>query len=140
MERTSAFLSQLSPVVKEAAGNSMSQMRTFVKQAQQPTAQFLGQVGTATGSMLSGTPTPTTYQGGINPGGLLGAVGMKGAASQLQAAMQNPQTAQMLGAGVLGAGVLGLGAAGVAAAMANRRGRKAGQNLGAQLGVNMPPA
>lgn len=144
-DRAAAFLNQVAPVVKNAAGNSMSQMQTFVKQAQQPAAQFLGQVGSATGAMLAGNPVtvgfggpgPTAVAGrAINPGGILGAVGMKDTAAKVQAAMQDPRTTQMVGAGILGAGALGIGAAG--AAVMNKK-RKAGQYLGAQLGVSMPP-
>jgi hypothetical protein len=62
-------------------------------------------------------------------------------AAPIQRMMATPMGSQMLGAGVLGAGVLGLGAVAGVAAMQHQRyqQRKAGQELGAQLGVMMPP-
>lgn len=144
------FLSQVGPAVKAAASNSVEQARTFAVHAGGAASNALQNLGTATGAALSGTPTPTTYYGktnvvaspgGINPGGVLGAVGMKGMASKLQAAYQDPRTAQMIGAGVLGGGALGLTAAAGIGYMQNqrRKDRIAGQKLGAQLGVAMPP-
>jgi hypothetical protein len=137
-DKVAAFLSK----VKANAGTIAGTSGTAAGEA-------LGQIGTATGALLSGMPAPTTYygktnvvasEGGINPGGLLGAVGMKGAAANLQAAYQDPRVAQMIGAGVVGAGALGAAGAGVMAhrAVKGHKARMAGQNLGAQLGVGMP--
>lgn len=167
-DRAAAFLGSMrtaaGPVVQQMgaaaqrAGQSIAQtyqavggqVRNQLSNYAPMGSQLLGQVGTSVGAALSGAPTPTTYygntnvvasQGGINPGGLLGAIGMQNAASKLQAAYQDPRTAQMLGAGALGAGVLGAGALGLAAVKAGKKSkeeRMAGHNLGQQLGVNMP--
>lgn len=140
-DRATEFLSRVSPVIQDAAGNSVSQMSAAARHAQQTAGSFFEQVGTATGAALSGTPTPTTYygktnvvasQGGITPGGILGSVGLKDAASKVQAAYQDPRIAQMIGAGVIGTGALGLGLAGASAvsAITNRqKNRMAGEKL-----------
>lgn len=153
-DRAAAFLSQMGAKLPEAvttaSGAALERMKASGSQMGQAAGQFLGNVGTATGAVLSGKPDPTTYYGktnvvaspgGINPGGLLGSVGMKGAAAKLQAAYQDPRTAQMIGAGVMGAGVLGIGAVAGVPAMQYRRNkmRMAGPALGTQLNALMPP-
>ena len=109
----------------------------------------LGQIGSAVGTAVAGVPgkaqmaqssfghhreiIPPTY-------GLLGAMGLPQAAQNVQVQMLNPQVAQNVGAGVLGAGALGLGATGAAIAYGRKKKKErvAGQNLGSQLGVQMP--
>jgi hypothetical protein len=110
----------------------------------------LGQIGSAVGTAVAGVPGKSQMAqdpwGGhhrqVIPStqGLLGAIGMPQAAQNVQVQMLNPQVAQAVGAGVVGAGALGLGAAGAVIARGNkkRKERLAGQNLGAQLGVQMP--
>jgi hypothetical protein len=109
----------------------------------------LGQIGSAVGTAVAGVPGKAQMSQGpfghyrevIPPThGLLGAMGLPQTAQNVQVQMLNPQVAQNVGAGVVGAGALGLGAAGAAIARGNkkRKARLAGQDLGAQLGVQMP--
>jgi hypothetical protein len=73
-----------------------------------------------------------------NMGAPVGAVsGLQAGGSALNALGQTGRAA--LGAGLLGAGALGLGAIGAAVARKGKqKDRMAGQNLGTQLGVQMP--
>jgi hypothetical protein len=115
-DKTAAFLSQLganvSPALAQVGGK-----------AAQAGASAMGQFG----NQLANMGAPVGAVTGLQTGGAaLNAMGQAGQA--------------MLGAGLLGAGALGLGAAGAAIARGNkqRKERLAGQNLGAQLGVQMP--
>ena len=109
----------------------------------------LGQIGSAVGTAVAGVPGKAQmaqgpfghYREVIPPThGLLGAMGLPQAAQNVQVQMLNPQVARSVGAGVVGAGALGLGAAGAAIARGNKKkkARLAGEDLGAQLGVQMP--
>lgn len=194
-DKVAAYLSQvgttIAPALKEAAANSMQQMRAVAVNTGQSATKFMSaaqpslvatgntvnQTLTATGnaltSMLAGSPggqltsvvqpryrkgsggayVPDTSRGGVPytaalasqlpTTGMLGAMGMPQAALNMQTAMANPNAARALGAGAIGAGILGAGALGVAAANQMRKKEKermAGQDLGAQLGVQMPAA
>lgn len=156
------------PSVSAAAGNSLQQMRSVARHATQSASGFLGQVGTTVGQAVAGSPggeiiataqpryragkggsyvpdagrTGVPYVGALSStlptSGMLGAVGMKDAAARMQTAMQNPANAQAVGAGVVGLGAAGLGIAGSAIMSRKKGGRKAGEDLGRQLGVQMP--
>lgn len=97
--------------------------------------------GTPGGRIFNVDPSGVSSVGAVPPThGMLGAVGMQGAAEKVQAGLMNPQVARSIGAGVLGTAAAGAAAAGVVANRARkaRKARMAGQNLGAQLGVGMP--
>ena len=183
-DRAAAFLSQM----RTAAAPAVQQMGNAAQQAGQSIAQTysrvggqvrnqvanyapmgqqaLGQIGTAVGSALVGTPSQQqvnvipnfTNQFGkvvqsskypyaasvsstLPTGGLLGTVGLNNPIpgtgyTGMQQLLAHPGVAQAVGAGVVGAGALGL----TAAAMQQKgKQRKAGEHLGAQLGVGMPP-
>jgi hypothetical protein len=55
-DKAAAFLSQVAPVVKDAANNSMSQMSAAMRHASGPVRGFVGQVGTQVGTVLAGKP------------------------------------------------------------------------------------
>ena len=114
-DKAAAFLSQMganvSPALAQVGGK-----------AAQAGAATMGQVS----NQLANMGAPVSAVTGLQSGGAaLNAMGQTGQA--------------VLGAGLLGAGALGLGAAGAAVARKSKqKPRVAGQNLGAQLGVQMP--
>lgn len=97
--------------------------------------------GTPEGRVFNVDPSGVNTVGAVPPThGMLGAVGMPGAAERVQAGLMNPQVARSIGAGVLGTAAAGAAAAGVVANRARKahKVRKAGEHLGAQLGAGMP--
>jgi hypothetical protein len=168
-ERAAAFLSniQTSPLAA-AAGNSVQQAKSFVRSAvPQQASQFLQQTGTAVGTQfnptmqaagagIAGMSSRVLQKGanaladagdaafgqGNHPG--LAAQPLLNASNLLHAgstSLENlsPRQQTMLGYGALGAGTLAAGAAAAAISNVGKKKRMAGQNLGAQLGVAMPP-
>lgn len=185
-DRTAAFLGSIGaavpPSVSAAASNSFQQMKAVARHA----GAALGQVGTATGTMLAGKPTaqvksymvPNVYQnkatgqyvqykgttkgkpaavaapymsiprynptvGPAAPGSINTLGGMLNqnfpqVAAPIQRMMATPEGSQILGAGVVGASALGLGLTGAAIMNSRKKDRMAGEELGNQLGVQMP--
>jgi hypothetical protein len=130
-DKVAAFLGQMganvSPALNQVGGKA-AQVGANVAQVGANVLADAGDAAFRQGRLL-GAVTPV----------LSGASNAMHAGSQALGNMgQAGQTA--LGASLLGAGALGLGAAGAAVAYGNkkRKERVAGQNLGAQLGVQMP--
>ena len=126
-DKVALLVSQLSPVMQATGANVAGSGANVLQQG----ANVLAGAGDAA----------------FRRGGVMGNVQppLSGASNMLHSGSQNllnmgPTAQTALGYGVLGAGTLAAGA--TAGAVANqakkKRARVAGQNLGAQLGVQMP--
>lgn len=143
----------LGPTVTAAAGNSFQQMKAFARQT------GLNPVMQTAGADIAGKGS-SVLQSGANiladvgdaaakKSALLGQVTSPfvAASNLMHSGSQafgnlGPRAQTALGYGALGAGTIAAGAAAGAVAQAGinkRKERMAGQNLGAQLGVGMPP-
>ena len=126
-DKVATLISQFSPIM-QAAGANVAGSGANVLQ------------GGA--NILAGAGDAAFRQGGVLGNAMLP---LSGASNLLHSGSQNllnmgPTAQTALGYGVLGAGALATGAtAGAVASQAKKkRSRIAGQNLGAQLGVQMP--
>jgi len=126
-DKVATLVSQLSPVM-QAAGANVAGMGANALQGGSTVLANAGDAAFRQGGVMGNVQPPLT-----------------GASNLLHAGSQNllnmgPNAQTALGYGVLGAGTLTTGA--TAGAVANqakkKRARVAGQNLGAQLGVQMP--
>jgi hypothetical protein len=129
-DKTAAFLSQLGANVSPALGQVGAKAAQVGANVAQGGANVLADAGDAAfrqGRLLGAmTPALSSVSNAMHAGSQ--ALGNMGSAGQVA-----------LGAGLLGAGALGLGATGAAIARKGKeKPRVAGQNLGAQLGVQMP--
>jgi hypothetical protein len=126
-DQVAAFLSQLNPAMQAYGADIASKGAGILQKG----ANTLATTGVA--ASLQNPLIGKTVPGLVNASNLLYSGGQS-----LGGLNPNQQTA--LGYGAVGAGALGLGAAGATVARGNRKRKErlAGQDLGAQLGVQMP--
>jgi len=130
-DKTAAFLSQMGANISPAltqVGEKAAQVGANVAQRGANVLADAGDAAFKQGRLLGAmTPALSGASNAMHVGSqVLDNIGQAGQAA--------------LGASLLGAGALGIGAAGAAIARGNKqkKERLAGQNLGAQLGVQMP--
>ena len=126
-DKAAAFLSQLNPVM-QAAGTSVASSGANVLQQGANVLADAGDAAFKRGGAMGNVQPPLSSASNMLRSGSLNLLDM------------GPGGQTALGYGVLGAGTLAAGAtAGAVASKAKKkRARLAGQDLGAQLGVQMP--